>query len=471
MFRCANRHVDALLLVFLPALLSLSGCATGYHHNSRHVPDWEAEDSGGLTMATNANPGADVSTNSQTVAASLPEPPAAPPLIISAPVPAPTLSPAPTHVASPSALPQPHAKPVATNPTQPLHVWVGINGWCREHNLPPPRASLFGTQPTYSVTTTSGVFTFHIGSTVATWQGVQLWLGFVPRMMDGEPVLHALDVQKNLLPLAQGSGLVSAGQHTLVIDPGHGGENGGTRSVSGRGVEKDYTLDWARRLTPLLQANGWTVFVTRTNDTDLALSNRVAFAEQRHADLFVSLHFNSAAPDEAQFGLETYCLQAAGMPSAVTRGFSDEIGVTFPNNAFDGQNLELALRVHRALLTVNGGHDRGVRRARFPGVLRNQHRPAILIEGGYLSNRGEAALIATVSHRQRLAEALALAIGLAETRVAQAQAPSAAPASAPSPLTARSAPTTLAPVVPPPQATPASAAAAPTSKSALYDEP
>ena len=58
----------------------------------------------------------------------------------------------------------------------------------------------------------------------------------------------------------------------------------------------------------LLTTNGWRVFLTRTNDTDLSLSNRIAFAEAHKAGLFVSLHFNSAAPNEQQAGLETYCL-------------------------------------------------------------------------------------------------------------------------------------------------------------------
>jgi N-acetylmuramoyl-L-alanine amidase len=81
-----------------------------------------------------------------------------------------------------------------------------------------------------------------------------------------------------------------------------------------------------------------------------------------------------------------------------------------PNNAFDIENLQLALSVHRALLEVNGHHDRGVRRARFPAVLRGQDRPAILIEGGYLSNPREARLIADPAYRQRLAEAVAGAL-------------------------------------------------------------
>jgi N-acetylmuramoyl-L-alanine amidase len=95
------------------------------------------------------------------------------------------------------------------------------------------------------------------------------------------------------------------------------------------------------------------------------------------------------------------------MPSSLTRGFEDDSRLTFPNNYFDAQNLQLACSVHRELLRVNGNHDRGVRRARFPGVLRGQQRPAILIEGGYLSNPREARLIFEASYRQKLAEAVA----------------------------------------------------------------
>jgi N-acetylmuramoyl-L-alanine amidase len=152
------------------------------------------------------------------------------------------------------------------------------------------------------------------------------------------------------------------------------------------------------------------VLLTRTNDLEMSLPNRIAFAEAHKAGVFLSLHFNSSAPNDQQAGLETYCLTPAGMPSTVTRGYGDDLGLAFPNNAFDPQNLQLALRVHRALLQVNGRHDRGVRRARFLGVLRGQHCPAVLVEGGYLSNPQEARQIADPAYRQKLAEAVAQAL-------------------------------------------------------------
>src|SRR5436853_451216 len=108
-------------------------------------------------------------------------------------------------------------------------------------------------------------------------------------------------LQKNVLPLLAGNNAAPPLTGVAVIDPGHGGEDAGTRSVIGRGYEKDYTLDWARRLAGLLESNGWTVLLTRTNDADLSLSNRVAFTELHHADIFISLHFNSSAPDETQY--------------------------------------------------------------------------------------------------------------------------------------------------------------------------
>jgi N-acetylmuramoyl-L-alanine amidase len=256
--------------------------------------------------------------------------------------------------------------------------------------------------------TSNGAFVLRGGSQIASWNGLELWLGFAPQMIDNQIFVNSLDLKKTIQPLLS-TGTISPARtnRIIVIDPGHGGENAGARSILGSHYEKEFTLDWGRRLASLLSAKGWQVCLTRTSDADLALSNRVAVAEQRKADLFVSLHFNSSAPNEEQAGLETYCLTPSGMPSSLTRGFEDDSTQTFPNNSFDVQNLQLACSVHRAVLRVNGNHDRGVRRARFPGVLRGQQRPAILIEGGYLSNPREARLIAESGYRQKLAEAVA----------------------------------------------------------------
>jgi N-acetylmuramoyl-L-alanine amidase len=268
-----------------------------------------------------------------------------------------------------------------------------------------------GPFPAFALNTTNGAFILRAGSPLALWDGLEIRLAYTPQLSGGEPLVHTLDLRKTVQPLVSGAPISSLSTNpTIVIDPGHGGEDAGTRSVIGRGYERDFTLDWARRLEPLLTANGWQVFLTRTNDTQLSLSNRVAFAEEHKASLFVSLHFNSAGPNEREAGVETYCLTPPGMFSSVTRGFGDDPSQSFPNNAFDGQNLQLAFRVHRALLLASGDRDRGVRRARYLGVLRGQNRPAILIEGGFLSNPQEARHIADPAYRQKLAEGVAKAL-------------------------------------------------------------
>ncbi len=304
--------------------------------------------------------------------------------------------------------------PAPAAPTNQLvETWVSLIRWCKANGLAAPCLVGQPPAPAYALSATNGVLVLRAGSQVAHWDGVEVRLGFAPQMMNGQPYVHALDLKKTLAPLLTGPSLSFLKTNlTVVIDPGHGGQDSGTKSVIGYRYEKDYTLDWARRLGSLLATNGWQVFLTHINDTDLSVSNRLAFAEAHKADVFLSLHFNSSAPNDQQGGLETYCLTPTGMPSTVTRGYHDDAALAFPNNAFDAQNLLLALQVHRALLQVNGGHDRGVRRARYLGVLRGQHRPAILVEGGYLSNPREARTIADPAYRQRLAEAVAKALAL-----------------------------------------------------------
>jgi UDP-glucose 4-epimerase len=169
-----------------------------------------------------------------------------------------------------------------------------------------------------------------------------------------------------------------------------------------------------RALAALLESRGWKVYLTRTNDTDLALTNRVALADQLEAGFFLSLHFNSSNSGvnhhNEKGGLETYCLTPAGMPSTLTREFEDQHLRVYPNNAYDAQNVQYAVRLHRSLVLATAQRDRGVRRARFMTVLQGQNRPAVLIEGGYLSDPKESRLIATASHRQKLAEAVARAL-------------------------------------------------------------
>jgi N-acetylmuramoyl-L-alanine amidase len=321
-----------------------------------------------------------------------------------------------------TARPAPIAPPVIVEPTPetndtqvtaapPEMKWLSLNRWSEEHQLGPLHRLSVKPVESFALATTQGELIVTAGSRTAYWDGLDFRLGFAPQLIGGQLLIHALDLRKNIEPVLRGLVVPDNTNRTIVIDPGHGGWNTGTRSVVDGRLEKEFTLDWARRLAPLLEKDGWHVLLTRTNDADVSLADRVAFAERHHATLFLSLHFNSAGNGaHDQSGLETYCLTPAGMPSNLTRGYADDESQVFPNNAWDEQNLQYAVRLHRALLAVNGGVDRGVRRARFLGVLRGQNCPAVLLEAGYLSNPAEARRIADPAYRQKLAEAVAKAL-------------------------------------------------------------
>ncbi len=251
-----------------------------------------------------------------------------------------------------------------------------------------------------------------IGSPEAVWNGITVNLGYAPELIDGEIYLYGIDLQKNLEPLLCEPTLsFPQTNRVIVIDPGHGGSNSGTVSVLDGRLEKEFTLDTALRLKPLLETNGWTVFLTRTADVYVTNESRVTFADAHHADLFISLHFN-ATSDRSQkiSGIETYCLTPTGLPSTKTRDYPDPPFAVWPNNSFDAQNLQLAVKLQNALVRGTGLEDRGVCRVRYMTVVRGQNRPAILIEQGYLSSPHDAKLIESPELRQKLAETIADAL-------------------------------------------------------------
>jgi N-acetylmuramoyl-L-alanine amidase len=295
-------------------------------------------------------------------------------------------------------------------PAVPVTTWTSLHRWAAENKLAPPH--LVSTTPVaaYAIRSANGTLVVDIGSREATWNGAEINLGFAPQFIDDEVFVYGLDLQKNLEPLLLGPPL-DFGSRVIVVDPGHGGLNVGTHSVVDGRYEKEFTLDWALRLAPLLETNGWKVLLTRTSDVTVSNADRVVFAEAHHADVFISLHFNSTSDRDGRTGgLETYCITPTGLPSTLTRSFADPWSERLPNNAFDAQNLQLAVRIHYALWRATGIEDRGVRHARFETVLRGQNCPAILIEGGYLSNQHEARLIENPAYRQKLAQAVADAL-------------------------------------------------------------
>jgi N-acetylmuramoyl-L-alanine amidase len=291
----------------------------------------------------------------------------------------------------------------------PLAQWAQLCGFTEMRSVPN------ATPPMVDLISPSGTLTLFLGQRFAKWNGMQVGLGFPAVSERGQVVAHSVDVTKTFYPLGLGALAITKPSRVLVIDPGHGGADPGSSAAARKVYEKDITLDWALRIERMLTNSSWRVVLTRRSDRDVPLLERVAIADANQADLFISLHLNSVensgnAKGADESGIETYCLTPAGAPSNVTRNFEDDVRRVYPNNEFDAQNLLLAARVQSSLIAATNRKDRGVRRARFMSVVREQKRPAVLVEGGFLSNAAEASLLVRADVREQMARAVCNAL-------------------------------------------------------------
>ncbi len=197
----------------------------------------------------------------------------------------------------------------------------------------------------------------------------------------------------------------------VAIDPGHGGADSGAVGILPPGAvtgltprfnarlqpvlyEKDVNLDVANRLNAWLTARQFPTLMTRSTDNaggdvpytsvGADLKARTDAANARPAEIFVSIHQNSAS--SAASGTETYVKLGAPEPTQL-----------------------LAATVQRSLVACLGLTDRGVRERSFY-VVRNTTMPAVLVEGGFLSSTVDVALLAQPDFRQKMAEAIGGAV-------------------------------------------------------------
>ena len=262
-----------------------------------------------------------------------------------------------------------------------------------------------------------GRFTFEGNQKDFYFDGLRVFLG-VPAVLHKDSLwVSQLDIIKIIAPLFRPANrlafLPSAAPKLIVIDPGHGGIDPGTQNLKLGLNEKTFTLDVALRLKKLLELGGWRVLLLRDKDTELSknkktdLLMRDEFTNRNKADLFLSIHFNSAP--ESISGVETYSLAPQFMHSAGDDQGDDMTKAAFPGNRFDYASLLFGEQVHRAMIAGLKAQDRGYKHAR-QAVLRLLDCPGALIECAYLSNDAEARRVATPEYRQQIAEALATGV-------------------------------------------------------------
>ena len=229
-----------------------------------------------------------------------------------------------------------------------------------------------------------------------------IWLNEPTQSLEGSVSVSRADCLRILDPLLRSErALAGLDARTVVIDAGHGGDDDGAVGALGA-HEKSLTLDIARRIARRLETSRLEVRLTRDRDSGMGLGQRVRAAQRHGADLFVSIHLNSAANPYAT-GIETYLLPAPG--SASTAGDSRATAAV-EGNKYDAASMVLAYHVHTHAAERTRAADRGIKHARF-AVLKDVSCPAILIECGFVSNRREETRLLRSSHRDSIAQGIA----------------------------------------------------------------
>ncbi len=224
-------------------------------------------------------------------------------------------------------------------------------------------------------------------------------------------------------------------RYTIAVDAGHGGDDPGNPGVvlNGRRInESRLTLAMAKRLESELRSRGLDVVMTRDADTLIARDDRGPIANQRRADLFISLHTNAANPNwrngSAVRGVETYFLATARTEDERRVAEMENDVVRFETNADPDkgdplafilndiaqnehlrESADLAQLVQQSLAAKHPGPSRGVKQAGF-AVLARAYMPAVLVEVGFGTNAADAAWMNSVAGQREVAVSIADAV-------------------------------------------------------------
>ena len=168
--------------------------------------------------------------------------------------------------------------------------------------------------------------------------------------------------------------------YTIVLDPGHGGSDPG--AVNGKKHEADANLAIAKKVGAKLKAKGYNVKYTRTKDVYFSLEERCRMSNNWDADLFVSIHCNSATNKEAS-GIETWRYSTVGR-----------------------MTKNLANNVQTELISATGWKNRGVKTSSTLYVLKKTIASAVLVEAGFLSNDAECKKLFSETWQNKIANGI-----------------------------------------------------------------
>ena len=188
----------------------------------------------------------------------------------------------------------------------------------------------------------------------------------------------------------------------VVLDPGHGGEDSG--AMCSGVMEKDLTLDIARRVDRLLDSEGVATLMTRVGDSYVSLADRAAFGNRATGSIFISIHFNEDNKPVAT-GVETYYAAHQSDPGSTFASWLPFFSRP-PSNSPKPESQSLAGFIQEALVARTRAVDRGTQAKQF-FVIANVTSPAVLIEAGFITNKGELSKLVSEDYRDQLAAAVA----------------------------------------------------------------
>ena len=283
--------------------------------------------------------------------------------------------------------------------------YLSVENISRFYGLP---AGVVGAGEKIRFETIKNPLEFVSGSRETMINGARSWLCFPLIEQGGKYLVSRTDVAKTIEPLVRPHRVANVGKvETIVLDPGHGGYDKG--QVSRYGYEKDFVLDAARKLRPLLQAKGLRVIMTREGDYFVPLEVRAQIANAARNSIFVSIHFNGTNDNPNATGFEIFSFTPRGAPSTSDSAVASSSFSMQPGSEVDAQSMALSACIYHSVLGHIPEYDRGIKRARF-AVLRLTKVPAVLIEGGFLTERGEGRLISNKDWRGKLAAAIGVGI-------------------------------------------------------------
>ncbi|MBU6383864.1 MAG: N-acetylmuramoyl-L-alanine amidase [Verrucomicrobia bacterium] len=184
-----------------------------------------------------------------------------------------------------------------------------------------------------------------------------------------------------------GSLINSPSAPTVVIDIGHGGQDRGTKAGNPYCEEKKVTLLTGRLVKQYLEQLGYHVVMTRSADHFISLPQRVEIANQAQANIFVSIHYNSSRSPEAN-GIEIFFFDSK------------------ENKTRANASRKLADTILTQVIRKTSAHSRGVKKGNYY-VIRETSMPAVLVEGGFISNQEERSLLKTRDYQEKIAEGIA----------------------------------------------------------------